>query len=221
MEISLFSVCLDNRISYHAVWLTNFQAPSKGGLPNIDPKVESLKIVHTTNSSILVRTSLNFTNPTNYSANVPYIDLKLVHNSTDVARLIARDLTVSPGLNTRVEIDGLWNPLDASGEKGVAAGRDLLSQFVSGRLTHNLSICRIHTDCILGYNTTITLQLFNGSIPALPLLGQALSRFEVELPVPKLRFPDGDNNDTPDDSGDQGFIKDATVLLSIAQNTIS
>lgn len=63
--------------------------------------------------------------------------MKLLHNSTDVAHLIARNLSVSPGRNSDVIVDGLWNPLDISGEKGVVAGRDLLSQYVSGMLSLN------------------------------------------------------------------------------------
>ena len=116
--------------------LTLFSAPNTGGgIAGIKPEIESLKIIRTTKSSVLIRTNVSFTNPTNYSAHIPYVNVKLVHNSTEVAQLIARDLSVSPGRNSAIIVDGLWNPFDISGEKGVVAGRQLLSQYVSGMLT--------------------------------------------------------------------------------------
>lgn len=96
------------------------------------PRVESLKISQTTKSTVLLEARINFTNPTNYSAYIPYVDVKLLYNGTDVAHLTARELSVSPGLNSNIVIDASWNPQDMSGEKGVLAGRDLLSRYVSG-----------------------------------------------------------------------------------------
>jgi hypothetical protein len=58
--------------------------------------------------------------------------VRLAYNGTAVAHLTARELSVSPGINSGVDIDALWNPLDISSGKGVAAGRDLLSRYVSG-----------------------------------------------------------------------------------------
>ena len=63
-----------------------------------------------------------------------------------------------------------------------------------------------------GYNTTLTLRTHNGSIPALPHLGAALSNFSVELPTPKLTPPKNPSHPDrdPDDDGPR-FIDDATV----------
>lgn len=68
----------------------------------------------------------------------------------------------------------------------------------------------------------MTLKAYNGTIPALPDLGQALSGLAFEVVVPKLRFPsDGEGGDEPDDKDKQGFIKDATVLSSILNDMIA
>lgn len=54
-----------------------------------------------------------------------------------------------------------------------------------------------------------------GTIPALPKLGQAMSKLEFEIPIPKAPTPDdGKDPDEGDDEGRSRFIQDATVLLS-------
>lgn len=80
-----------------------------------------------------MKTTANFTNPTNYSAVVPLVDLALLYNTTVLGHIIARDISVTPGLNPGVHVDLLWNPLDSGGAHGVKAGRELLSQYVSGK----------------------------------------------------------------------------------------
>ncbi|PGH27491.1 hypothetical protein AJ80_00732 [Polytolypa hystricis UAMH7299] len=166
--------------------------PLGGGFTDLKPNVESLEILHTTASSIEVQAKITFTNPTNYSAYVPFVDLILNHNGTDVAHVTGRNILVFPGTNSGVEINGLWNPKEMSGEAGVAAGRDLLSRYVSG------------------FNTTVTLKSFKGTLPALPSLGRALSRFRFSIPVPRLRIPE--DGKFPDDDRPH-FIKDATMHL--------
>ncbi|KAM5469655.1 hypothetical protein MauCBS54593_004209 [Microsporum audouinii] len=162
--------------------------PYGSRLSDIKPRAQSIKIVETTKDSILAQANVNFTNPTNYTVHLPYIDIKLVHNSSDIAHIIGHNLHVRPGQNTAVKIDVLWNPLESGGEDGTNAGRDLVSK------------------CVSGINTTVILKPYANSIPSLPLLGEALSKFEVEIPIPRLHLPG---------EGDGSFIKDATVLLSL------
>ncbi|KAL4785730.1 hypothetical protein BJX76DRAFT_323479 [Aspergillus varians] len=154
---------------------------------NWRPQVESLELGGTTESSLLMKTRVNFTNPTEYSASVPLLDLLLVYNATKVAHLTARDVTIVPGTNTGVNVDLQWSPLDLDGPLAVLAGQDLLSRFVSG------------------INASVTMTTHEGTIPALPKLGQALSRLGVEVQIPKLS-PGGDD-------GHKGFIQDATLHL--------
>ncbi|DAA74607.1 TPA_exp: Uncharacterized protein A8136_3145 [Trichophyton benhamiae CBS 112371] len=163
-------------------------------LNDINPHMQSIKIIETTKNSVLSRITVDFTNPTNYTAHMPYFDIKLVHNSSDVAHIIGHNLHIHPGQNTKVEIDALWNPLESGGEEGATAGRDLVSKCVSGK------------------NTTVALKTYTNTIPSLPRLGAALSRFEIEVPLPRLRLPgQGDGNSGP-------LIKDATVLFSLLQS---
>jgi hypothetical protein len=74
------------------------------------------------------------------------------------------------------------------------------------------------TNCFLGFNTTVTIQSHENSIPALPNLGRALSKLEIDVQVPRLRIPGDDNGQPGDDS--RHFIKDATVLSALI-NAIS
>ncbi|KAF3491886.1 uncharacterized protein GIQ15_01403 [Arthroderma uncinatum] len=171
--------------------------PYGGKITDIKPRIQSIEIVETTKDSVLARANVNFTNPTNYTAHIPYINIKLVHNSSDVAHIIGHNVHVGPGQNSGVQIDALWNPLESGGEEGVAAGRDLVSKCVSGR------------------NTTVVLKSYADTIPSLPLLGAALSKFEIEIPIPKLRLPGSDDGR---DGRGGSLIKDATVILSLLQN---
>ncbi|KAL1968834.1 hypothetical protein VTN77DRAFT_1195 [Rasamsonia byssochlamydoides] len=161
----------------------------------IDPRVESVEVLHSSESTLLLNATINFTNPTQYSAHIPFVDTLLLYNGTAVAHLTARNLSVVPGVNAGVNIEALWNPLDCSGGAGVTAGREFISHYISG------------------FNTTVTLQSHKGSIPALPNLGQALSTIRIDIPVPKLPIPGNDDDGEPggDDDGKPRFIKDATL----------
>ncbi|KAL2833403.1 hypothetical protein BDW59DRAFT_169080 [Aspergillus cavernicola] len=168
--------------------------PYGGSFPNdLKPHVESLKLGDTTESSLVVETTVNFTNPTQYSALLPLLDLVLLYNTTKVAHLTARDVTIIPGTNTGVHVDLHWSPLDVGGPSAVLAGQDLLSQYVSG------------------YNTSVMIATHEGTIPALPKLGQALSRLGLEVQIPKLSAHDPDQPDH--DGGHKGFVQDATLHL--------
>lgn len=103
---------------------------SIGGL--IKPKLESFEILHTTPSTISLQATVNFTNPTPYSASIPYVDCLMLFNGTALAHVTVRELSVVPGDNSGVVFEALWSPLAAGGDAGVIAGRDLLSGYVSG-----------------------------------------------------------------------------------------
>ncbi|KAL4921241.1 hypothetical protein BDW62DRAFT_175259 [Aspergillus aurantiobrunneus] len=173
--------------------------PYGGSLPG-DWKlhVQSLELGATTESSLLVRTMVNLTNPTQYSASVPLLDLLLVYNATRIAHITARDVTIVPGANTGLNVDLQWSPLDLGGPSAVLAGQDLLSRFVSRS------------------NTSVLITTHEGTIPALPKLGHAISRLGFEVQIPKLT-PGGDPDSDPDQPGDnnghKGFIQDATLHL--------
>lgn len=60
---------------------------------------------------------------------------------------------------------------------------------------------------MIGSNTSVTIKSYEGTFPALPSIGQALSRLGLEVQIPRVPVP-GD----PDNNKDRGFIQDATVL---------
>lgn len=137
------------------------------------------------------------TNPTNYSATVPYIDLNILTNNTFLGHAIARNLTVLPGQNDNLPVTAVWSP--TSSPASAAMGREFLSQYISG------------------YNTTLTVQTHKDSIPFQPALGVALARFNITLPTPSLRSdpPSDDPYDPqpPDKKEGPHFLRDATFHL--------
>lgn len=93
----------------------------------------NLRILDTTDSSLTLEADVNFTNPTAYSASVPFVDINILTNNTILAHATAENLHVGPGNNTNLKIKATWNPSKDSGAKGLLVGRELLSQYLSGR----------------------------------------------------------------------------------------
>ena len=172
---------------------------SRGGFSNISPQIGSLEILETTKSSLVLQAKANVTNPTEYSAQIPYININILNSDTILGNVVARDLHIVPGKNTDLVATATWNPSIMSGIQGSEVGRNLLSEYISG------------------YNTTLTLKTHNGTIPAQPRLGRALSNLEVVIDTPKLSlpgFPGHGGRDGDSDHNNQGphFIRDATVF---------
>lgn len=107
-------------------------ASSGDSIGNLNPRVVSLQLSNTTESSLSVSTKLNFTNPTEYSAFIPFIDVLMLYNATAIGHVIARNISVVPGNNTNVSISFVWSPSDAGGKKGAENGRAFLSSYISG-----------------------------------------------------------------------------------------
>ncbi|KAK0894454.1 hypothetical protein LTR91_006836 [Friedmanniomyces endolithicus] len=181
--------------------------------PSFRPKVFGLQIVDTGPTSLTLSALVNLTNPTNYSATIPYIELQMLNNDSVIAHATARDLEIVPGPNENLYVEAVWDPVTLGGKEGGRVGREFLSQYISG------------------WNTTITLRMHEGSIPSNPSLGRALGRFEVEIPTPSLGntghgVPDDPDDPDDDDPLDPGhgdkhrknkagphFISDATFHL--------
>ena len=108
-------------------------AISGGDLKGFSPQVGSLRILETTRSSLSMEARVNITNPTEYSAIVPYVNIKMLSNGTEVGHATARNVSVVPGPNHNILVEALWDPLTPSGQKGVAQGKELLSQYISGQ----------------------------------------------------------------------------------------
>ncbi|KAG8527947.1 uncharacterized protein KY384_006863 [Bacidia gigantensis] len=177
---------------------------STGGndLKAIAPQVGFLEILETARSSLKLGAKVNITNPTEYSATVPYLSIRLLNNGTELGDVYARNVEIKPGTNYNISVEAVWNP---KGRRGAAQGREVLSQYVSG------------------FNVTLSFRTHAGTIPTQPALGLALSQFPIDIPAPSLNPPR-----KPSKPGDErgpdapSFIDDATfhIFTSTATFTI-
>lgn len=140
---------------------------------------------------------MNVTNPTPYTAYAPYFDVHVMNNDTVLGHATVENIDVVQGVNSDLLVTAKWEP-SASGSNGRHVGRELISQYLSG------------------FNTTITVKPHRKSIPGQGILCDALSRFNVTFPTPKLDLP----GETPEER--THFIRDATFhfLSSTATFTL-
>ncbi|KAL5120549.1 hypothetical protein ACEQ8H_001568 [Pleosporales sp. CAS-2024a] len=165
--------------------------------------VGNLSIINTTPTSMTMQVHVNVTNPTKYSATIPYFSINILVNGTVLGQALIHDMHVKPGNNTNLITTALWDPYTNSGEHGRAVGSEMLSQYISG------------------YNTSVTLQAHNGTIPAQPGLSHLMSKYPITLPAPHLSHPkdpnhgDDDPKDPDDDDAPQRdhFIQSTTMHL--------
>lgn len=61
-----------------------------------------------------------------YSAAIPYLDVKLMSNDSEMGNATIQNTEVQAGLNTGLIIQALWSP------RNDAVAREFLSQYVSG-----------------------------------------------------------------------------------------
>ncbi|KAH0385066.1 hypothetical protein KCU92_g3864, partial [Aureobasidium melanogenum] len=165
----------------------------RGGVGSFAPKIGNLQILDTGKTSLTLTALVNFTNPTEYSATVPFVDINILTNDTLLGHATAKDIRVVPGNNTNILVTAVWDPRTLGGEEGHQVGVEFLSQYISG------------------FNTTLSLRAHEGTIPAQPSLGRALSRFGVDLPTPNLRG--GGGGDGSGGKNEKHFIQDATMHL--------
>jgi len=104
------------------------------------PQVMGLEVVDTSPTALTVEARVNMTNPTDYSTHIPHVNVSLWVNETRFGYAwMSGDIV--PGLNVITS--------RASFETS-AAGREFMSQFISG------------------YNTSLTIRSHAGSIPFIP-----------------------------------------------------
>ncbi|KXT00442.1 hypothetical protein AC578_1909 [Pseudocercospora eumusae] len=170
--------------------------PPKDGkdlLGGVKPKLVDLNVSNTTKTSLTIDAKVNVTNPTLYSASIPYVDIHILKNGSLLGHATARNLNITTGRNSFLSITASYAPFDFGGNVAKEVGRNLISQYISG------------------WNTTITLQMHETSFPANPKLGRALSHFPLEIKAPRLA---SQTPETPDDDDESPhFIKDATMHL--------
>ncbi|KAM7200542.1 hypothetical protein V8F20_005273 [Naviculisporaceae sp. PSN 640] len=160
--------------------------PAEGTIPikplprdtfdTLEPQASDIEVVDTTPSSVLLKARVNITNPTPYSAHIPFINVHVLSNGTVIGEAIAKNLDITTGNNTDLIVTALWKP-SLGGSVGSQIGRDLISQYLSG------------------YNTSVTLKTHKDSIPSQPLIGEALSKINITVSAPRLNLPGGDENE--------------------------
>ena len=106
--------------------------PGKG-VAGFSPKVGDLKILDTTATTILFEARVNVSNPTNYSASVPFVDINLLCNGSYLGHAIARNVKVVPGDNDLILVRATWDPAKNNTPGAIDQGRELLSQYISGK----------------------------------------------------------------------------------------
>ncbi|KAI1745484.1 hypothetical protein F4680DRAFT_402348 [Xylaria scruposa] len=169
----------------------------RGAIGNVDPKVGSIRVVDSSTNSITLQALVNVTNPTPYTAHVPFVNVHLVANGSVLGDGTIQNVDIVTGNNTNLLVTAKWNPRDG-GPQSRKIGRDLISQYLSG------------------FNTSITVKPHLNSIPGQPVLCRALSQFNATFTVPQLSLPG-------DPSGEKShFIRDATFhfLSSTATFTL-
>ena len=111
-----------------------FSALSGHGFNSFGLKVGSLRLIDTTASSVLLEVYANITNPTNYSATVPFVDIQILVNNTVVGNATTQSIYIEPGRNINIPVLARWNPLRSGSEKGAVIGKNFISQYISGVL---------------------------------------------------------------------------------------
>jgi len=166
---------------------------ANNNLDSLKPKIKSLSIFNATRDGMFLEAVVDIENPTNYSAVIPYADVNILANGSYVGHTTVENLSIYHGPNINVTARAQWAPKDAAAK---AIGRELLSQWISG------------------YNTSVTVQTHEGTIPLHPELGIALSKLNITIPVPHLSLPtDPDAPDDEDTPKGPRFIKEATMHL--------
>jgi hypothetical protein len=107
---------------------------SSSGFPSFNHSVGDLLIVNSTETTLTLQGKVNLTNPTQYSATIPYVDINILANNTILGHATVHNVKIVPGNNTNITVQAVWDP-SAYGSEGAAIGRELLSQYISGRLT--------------------------------------------------------------------------------------
>ena len=103
------------------------------------PEIKGMEVVDTSENSLTLQARVNVTNPTEYSASIPYCNVSIWVNETRVGYAWV-SANIVPGPND-VTMRASWK---------TGLGREWLSQYISG------------------YNTTLTVKSHPGSIPSIP-----------------------------------------------------
>ena len=170
-------------------------------LGKLEPRIEDLRILNTSDTGVSMQAKINFTNPTQYTASIPFLNVHVLGGDVVIGEATAQGVDLELGNNTGNIVHATWDPLKFGGDKAQKAAKSLLSDYLSGK------------------NTTLGVRTHKDSVPTMPLLGEALSSLNITVPTPRLGLPGDDD----DDDAAQRFIRDATfhVFSSSATFTLA
>ncbi|CAH0021977.1 unnamed protein product [Clonostachys rhizophaga] len=160
----------------------------------LEPQVDDLRILNTSSTGVYMQASVNFSNPTPYTASIPYFSARILNNGKVIGEAVAKDISLKLGNNTGNIIHATWDPLSFGGPESHENARRLLSDYLSGE------------------NTTLEVATHKDSFPGLPELGIAFSKLNFTVPTPRLKLP-GDDDEDEDGASHLGFIREATFHL--------
>ena len=151
---------------------------------------------------------VNVSNPTPYTASIPYVSVYIFAQGHHIGEVVARDVDVQLGNNTDILVHATWDPASFGGEEARETGRRVLSDYISGK------------------NVSLVVQSHRGSFPSMPEIGEALSGLNLTVPAPRFRLPGNEDDDDDDDDDDDGtnhqrFIREAAFhILSSSANFV-
>lgn len=158
-------------------------------------------VLDSTPDSLRFQALVNITNPTPYSAYVPYMNVHLLCNGSVIGEVTTEKLDITTGNNTNLIGVATLKP-SMSGDKGKELARNMISQYLSG------------------FNTTLSIRAHRDSIPGQPILGEALSHFTFTTAAPRMQLPGDDEGDS--DAKKRGhFLRDATFHLLSSSATFT
>lgn len=141
---------------------------------------------------------VSFTNPTPYTASIPYLNVHVVSHGHVIGQATIKELHMNLGNVTNATVIASWDPVGFGGEASHKEARKLLSEYLSAK------------------NTTLTIRTHRDSVPGSPLIGEALSKLNLTFQTPHLQLPDDDGDDDEDDGNEKtktGFIRDAVFHI--------
>lgn len=170
--------------------LTEITALPGNAVSSLRPRISELRVLSTSTKALHLQGMVDFMNPTPYTASVPFLSIQIESGGHQIGEAIGRNLDLKPGNNTRNVVSATWNPFDFGGGEALECGRQLLSDYLSGK------------------NATLTLRPHERSIPTMPELGKALSKLSVTIPAPRFRLPG-------DEEGEESlsFIRESTFHI--------
>lgn len=152
----------------------------------------------TSPTSVTIEAVVNVTNPTLYTAHIPFVNIHVLANSSLLGEATVENLHITKGVNSDILVTAKWDP--SMGDKQARqVGRELISQYLSG------------------FNTSVTIKTHQNSIPGQPTLCDALSRFNFTFAAPKMELP-GDGTDVGESAH---FIRDATFHFFTSTATVT